>query len=130
MQVPWVPCAPEVFQLMLIRLGLPVGLLFQVETAGDSLSCAAMSPSGEALVFGGSGGYTHLWSSSSSPRIVGHNRTVVHLKHPTTQVRLNKLNRYKVLATPWLLCHVLGSFGLRFVAPWFFRLFCSAALYH
>ena len=58
----------------------------QVDTAGDSLSCCAMSPSGEALVFGGSGGYTHLWSSSSTPRIVAHNRTVVHLKHPTTQV--------------------------------------------
>lgn len=45
-----------------------------------------MSPSGEALVFGGSGGYLHLWSSTTSPRIVAHNRSVQHLKHPPPQV--------------------------------------------
>lgn len=58
----------------------------QVDTAGDVLSCAAMSPSGEALLFGGSGGYTHLWSSSTNPRVVAHNRPLVVLKHPTAQV--------------------------------------------
>jgi hypothetical protein len=34
--------------------------LTQVDTAGDSLAGTAMSASGEALVFGGTGGYIHM----------------------------------------------------------------------
>ena len=34
----------------------------QVETGGDSLSCMAISSSGETLALGGSGGYIHLWT--------------------------------------------------------------------
>lgn len=55
---------------------------YQVETAGDSLRCAALSPSGEAVAFGGSGGYLHLWSASHTPRISARSRQQQRLAHP------------------------------------------------
>jgi hypothetical protein len=59
----------------------------QVETAGDSLRCAAISPSGEAIAFGGSGGYLHLWSASHQPRISARSRQQQRLVHPVRKVR-------------------------------------------
>ena len=41
-----------------------------MDTAGDALTCCALAASGEAMAFGGSGGYIHLWSDASSvPRV-------------------------------------------------------------
>jgi hypothetical protein len=43
--------------------------MYQVETEGDLLVCAAISGSGECLAFGGSGGYVHLWAPSPEPSV-------------------------------------------------------------
>ena len=80
----------------------------QVDTAGDSLSCVSVSPSGEVLVFGGSGGYTHLWASSTTPRVVGHNRPLVHLKHPP-QVRIGL---HCSVAQVLIVCFVAQELGV------------------
>ena len=37
--------------------------------AGDSMVACSMASTGEALTFGGSGGYVHLWALSHQPRI-------------------------------------------------------------
>jgi hypothetical protein len=58
-----------------------------VETGGDSLCCVALSPSGEALALGGSGGFVHLWSGAATPRIAAHTRPLAHLSHPPPRVR-------------------------------------------
>jgi hypothetical protein len=72
----------------------------QVETAGDSLRCAAISPSGEALAFGGSGGYLHLWSASHQPRISARSRQQQRLLHPVRKVRIGSLQQQSCL-TGW-----------------------------
>jgi hypothetical protein len=36
----------------------------------------------------------HLWSSSTTPRVVAHTRTVVHLKHPAAQVGSGECSGY------------------------------------
>ena len=41
----------------------------QVDTAGDNLTSAALASTGDAIVFGGGGGYVHLWALSGHPRI-------------------------------------------------------------
>lgn len=35
------------------------------------LVCCGISPSGECLAFGGSGGYLHLWANSAQPSVCG-----------------------------------------------------------
>jgi hypothetical protein len=37
--------------------------------AGDTMVACSMASTGEALTFGGSGGYVHLWALSNQPRI-------------------------------------------------------------
>ncbi len=46
----------------------------QVMTEGDALVDCAISSTGEAIAFGGSGGYAHLWSSASAQQLVTVNR--------------------------------------------------------
>ena len=46
----------------------------QVLTEGDELVDCAISSTGEAIAFGGSGGYTHLWSLASAQQLVAVNR--------------------------------------------------------
>eukprot|EP00775_Hariotina_reticulata_P003367 gene3367-3642_t len=58
---------------------------YQVDTGGDSLRCCSISASGDAVAFGGSGGYVHLWSSSPHPRISSHTRPLQRLSHPGHQ---------------------------------------------
>lgn len=41
----------------------------QVQAEGDVLTGCAVSTSGEALAFGGSGGYVHLWAASPEPSV-------------------------------------------------------------
>ena len=41
----------------------------QIETEGDAVTACAFSSSGEMMAFGGSGGYTHLWATSATPRV-------------------------------------------------------------
>jgi hypothetical protein len=41
----------------------------QVDMAGDTMVACSMASTGEALTFGGSGGYVHLWALSHQPRI-------------------------------------------------------------
>jgi hypothetical protein len=41
----------------------------QVDLAGDTMVACSMASTGEALTFGGSGGYVHLWALSHQPRI-------------------------------------------------------------
>lgn len=41
----------------------------QVNTEGDLLKTVAISLSGEAIAFGGSGGYIHVWSMHDTPRV-------------------------------------------------------------
>jgi hypothetical protein len=43
--------------------------MYQVDTEGDALVCAAISSTGECLAFGGSGGYVHLWATSAEPSV-------------------------------------------------------------
>ena len=45
------------------------GGMYQIDTEGDALVCAAIAPTGECLAFGGSGGYVHLWATSAEPSI-------------------------------------------------------------
>ncbi len=51
------------------------------------LACCAVSPSGEALAFGGSGGYVHLWASTQEPSIVGAGAAVPLTPPPTAPPR-------------------------------------------
>lgn len=44
----------------------------QANTEGDLLSSVSISASGEAITFGGSGGYVHLWSRKDNPCINIH----------------------------------------------------------
>ncbi|KAF8066299.1 Pan2 [Scenedesmus sp. PABB004] len=55
---------------------------YQVDTGGDGLRCGAISPSGEAVAFGGSGGYAHLWAASATPRTTPRGHAAAHLVHP------------------------------------------------
>ena len=41
----------------------------QVDLAGDTMVACSMSSTGEALAFGGSGGYVHLWALSHHPSV-------------------------------------------------------------
>lgn len=43
----------------------------QVEIEGDVLVSCALSPTGECIAFGGSGGYVHLWAASEDPTVAG-----------------------------------------------------------
>ena len=43
--------------------------MYQIDTEGDALVCAAIAPTGECLAFGGSGGYVHLWATSAEPSV-------------------------------------------------------------
>jgi hypothetical protein len=40
-----------------------------VDTAGDTLTSCHISSSAECIVFGGSGGYMHLWAASDEPKV-------------------------------------------------------------
>ena len=40
---------------------------WQVDLAGDSMVACALSSTGEAIGFGGSGGYVHLWALKHQP---------------------------------------------------------------
>ncbi len=51
--------------------------MLQVDTEGDALLACDTSLSGEAILFAGSGGYLHLWSSIPEPRI---NLVVEHVR--------------------------------------------------
>ena len=54
-----------------------------MNTEGDSLKSAAISLSGEAVAFGGSGGYVHLWSMQDAPRAnLSSSRLVMPALHP------------------------------------------------
>jgi PAB-dependent poly(A)-specific ribonuclease subunit 2 len=47
--------------------GMGIGDMYGVDTGGDSLVSCDISPSGEIIAFGGSGGYIHLWAGSETP---------------------------------------------------------------
>ncbi|KAK9820479.1 hypothetical protein WJX72_010776 [[Myrmecia] bisecta] len=42
---------------------------YQVEAEGDAIVSAQISPSGEVMGFGGSGGYVHLWSATAEAHV-------------------------------------------------------------
>lgn len=42
--------------------GHKAGMLCKVETEGDTITCCAISSSGEVMAFGGNGGYAHIWA--------------------------------------------------------------------
>ena len=50
-------------------LGVKMYFWVQAETEGDALLSCSVSPSGECLAFGGSGGYVHLWASHGQPSV-------------------------------------------------------------
>jgi hypothetical protein len=55
--------------------------------AGDTMVACCMASTGEALTFGGSGGYVHLWALSHQPRINSYSEvsSAASLWHCTCQ---------------------------------------------
>ena len=56
-----------IFSLMDVTLGSSSHASYQVDTEGDLLTCAAFSPTGEAIAFGDGGGFIHLWAGTDMP---------------------------------------------------------------
>lgn len=62
----------------------------QVETEGDALVCCALSPTGECIAFGGSGGYVHIWAPSQAPSAAGMGQELSAPAPPTPGVPLGE----------------------------------------
>lgn len=62
----------------------------QVDTAGDNLTSAALASTGDAIVFGGSGGYVHLWALSGNPRMNAYSEvsSTLQIQFPGVSVEL------------------------------------------
>ncbi|KAK9796711.1 hypothetical protein WJX73_008700 [Symbiochloris irregularis] len=73
---------------------------YQVSTEGDLLTCIAISTSGEAIAFGGSGGYVHLWSMQDHPRVnLSSSRLVMPAFNPPVATPLREEDSFANAAT-------------------------------
>ena len=66
----------------------------QIETEGDAVTACAFSSSGEMMAFGGSGGYTHLWATSATPRVNMVSRPLDFPTPPSKPVRLTEQDSF------------------------------------
>eukprot|EP00887_Chlorella_sp_A99_P005338 scaffold1.g5338.t1 len=66
------------------------GDMYQVEAEGDALVSCAISPTGECIAFGGSGGYVHLWAASEAPAVAGLGQVLAVPPPPTPAVSLSE----------------------------------------
>eukprot|EP00208_Stichococcus_sp_RCC1054_P007145 CAMPEP_0206139688 /NCGR_PEP_ID=MMETSP1473-20131121/7013_1 /ASSEMBLY_ACC=CAM_ASM_001109 /TAXON_ID=1461547 /ORGANISM="Stichococcus sp, Strain RCC1054" /LENGTH=1376 /DNA_ID=CAMNT_0053533577 /DNA_START=121 /DNA_END=4251 /DNA_ORIENTATION=- len=68
---------------------------YQVDTAGDSLTSAALASTGDAIVFGGTGGYVHLWALSGHPRMNAYSEPLeLPLAMPQPAVQLKERDSF------------------------------------
>ncbi|KAL0035726.1 hypothetical protein WJX77_000104 [Trebouxia sp. C0004] len=78
--------------------GTAPGPTYQIETEGDAITACAFSSSGEMMAFGGSGGYTHLWATSATPRV---NMASQPLDFPTLTSKPPRLTEQDSFALPF-----------------------------
>ena len=72
--------------------------MLQIETEGDAVTACAFSSSGEMMAFGGSGGYTHLWATTATPRV---NMGSQPLDFPTPAAQPPRLTEQDSFALPF-----------------------------
>ena len=79
--------------------------------AGDTMVACSMASTGEALTFGGSGGYVHLWALSHQPCINSYSE-VCDLSCTTVVLHMPSIN-----CTCHGSCHCQYGVGLMLLVP-------------
>eukprot|EP00232_Nephroselmis_pyriformis_P020844 CAMPEP_0182864542 /NCGR_PEP_ID=MMETSP0034_2-20130328/7223_1 /TAXON_ID=156128 /ORGANISM="Nephroselmis pyriformis, Strain CCMP717" /LENGTH=596 /DNA_ID=CAMNT_0024996801 /DNA_START=83 /DNA_END=1869 /DNA_ORIENTATION=- len=94
--------------------GVQSYLQYRVDCEGDVLACCDQGAAGEALAFGDTGGYVHLWSAVEAPKVNLYSIPTELAHHPEPPaVPLRQHDGFAAAHIPWTGEPLLSGFDTR-----------------